>query len=143
MSLEKLIKDRAYWVAEKKRLKEEGVIESTKCLKVTLVKRIGGSPLFSDDHEFVELKGKTCFQEASEIYKELNDEESAYYGIHIPFNDIWYRGEDHEVDFKPCAHCENVRQLKRKRAYAGRRIGAIHASLTRIGNRLNIEDNQQ
>jgi hypothetical protein len=124
--LEKLIKDRAYWVAEKKRLKQVMALKLSECE--------GGD--FDDiiTHEYIaENAGnsfETCINNAWHAVNILNREGGDFYG----FNEI--------LENYGCEKCNEARSIKYEIGNAGSRIGGIHSTMTKIGNRLNKETTQ-
>jgi hypothetical protein len=51
------------------------------------------------------------------------------------FDEIFSGTSTH--DFEACDHCKKVRDLKKKRTYAKRRLGAIRAAMTRVGRNID------
>lgn len=113
--LEKLMADHAYWTAERKRLKEEGSEEYSKCERANSP-RYGWLP--------------TCLQHAYSEWQTLHKDN--------PFDQYQYDEILEEEGY--CTHCQRTRELKRQRAIAGQRLGAVRSAITRIGNRLLNEE---
>lgn len=110
--LAKLIKDHAFWSDEFKRLKLEGEVEASQC---TSDRTDGGNLTVS------------CIQYAYEEFSfQPADEEGRFQHDYVKvFNSI-----------EPCQHCRNVRQLKKERVLARRKLGQIRGVMTRIGRTL-------
>lgn len=112
-SIEKLIADHAYWSDEFRRLKAEGKIEYGSCAN----KR---------------APQESCIGLVYNEVASLNEESMPYDGY--SFDEVWENGE---VDI--CDHCRKLRELKKKRIAASRKLGGIRAAMTRIGRRINDE----
>lgn len=135
-NLKNLIAGHAYWSDKKKELAQKGSIELSKCLK-TKVKAVPISA--QDEIEFLPIGtlsysiGKNCIELAID---KLNQDrvENLYQGF--SFYEAW--GE-----IGPCEHCIKVRELKKERTKASRRLGNIRAAMTRIGRNIEYKDNKK
>lgn len=124
--LERLARKHAYWSDLRERFRKEGLEELNICDNYEL-DRIGG---------FSVPRGKNCIEQ---IYDSWKGEESDHYHEYCelpPFEEVWDQSVEAGV---VCVHCQKVRELKKKRAEAGRRLGIIRGALTRIGRRLASE----
>lgn len=126
--LERLIADHAYWADEWKRLKQLGSEELRKCNGSKRTKHT------ESDKSFSWYSGLTCFDVAIGIFKDQGSRYYCYDGY--SFDEIWIGCFE---DFEPCEHCKKVRELKKERGKAGRKLGQIRGTLTKIGRRLNAE----
>lgn len=98
---EKLLMGHAHWTAERKRLKAEGCESMSKCVQL------------ADGN-------KSCI---AEIYHDWQSAEVNEWGeISITYDELWVEGIE---EGRVCEHCQSVRELKRQRMNAGRRLGAV------------------
>ena len=106
----KLISDHAFWSDEAKRLKEAGKAEFEKCTSL-------------DENKL------TCINMAYQDWD--NDKSNGF--CSVSFEDVYAelisRGEI-------CAHCIEVRNLRKQRMTARRRLGQIRSAITMAGRKI-------
>jgi len=136
-NLEKLIVDHAYWSDKRNELKRLGGIEISKCngsqrkFVKSNIKDIFGI----GDH----FQGPNCIDHAYASYKEELSGYAEYYGgENMTFEEIWQGNleGDNGEPWLPCEHCKKVRELKAERVKAGRRLGQIRGTMTKLGRKL-------
>jgi len=128
MSIQKLVADHAHWADEIRRLKKAGEDEAVQCIHlekstIKAAKSIGSVPL---------MFGTNCIQRA---WDELQEERAA-----DPFERWEYDEIFEDMEPEPCEHCRKVRELRRERMRASKRLGAVRAAITRVGRRLKQEE---
>ena len=123
-NLENLIAGHAYWSDKKRELKEKGAIEASSC---------EGLDTCEDNHNQIIGIGKTCIQETIDELDSIRAENPYEY---YSFNEVW---DNKVAEDEICQHCINVRELKKERSKASRRLGAIRAAITKIGRNLDYK----
>jgi hypothetical protein len=123
VSIQKLVADHAYWADEIRRLKKAGEDEAAQCVHL----KAGTAP-----EEIPMTFGTNCIQRA---WDELQKERTADPLERWEYDEIF---EDMEPE--PCEHCRKVRELRRERMRASKRLGAVRAAITRVGRRLKQEE---
>lgn len=115
--LEKLVADHAYWSDKIRELKKAGSFNYFECIKISAKKN-----------------KKPCIDAAIEHLNQTREENphDSY-----SFEEIW---ENLDCEGDICQHCKNVRHLKKRRVMASRKLGGIRAAITRVGRRLNAEE---
>ena len=121
MNLEKLIKDRAFWVEEKKRLKQLMALKLSECEGGDFDDTITNEYISKNAGNYFE----TCINNTWHTVNILNREGGDFYS----FNEI--------LENYGCEKCNEARSIKYEIGNAGRRIGGIHSAMTRIGRKLN------
>ncbi len=126
MRIQKLVVNHAFWADEIQRLKKAGQDEAARCiyLEPSSITRAGtGLQL---------MFGTNCIQRA---WDELQKERTAHPFEHWEYDEIFENMEP-----EPCEHCRKVRELRRERMKASKRLGAVRAAITRVGRRLQAEE---
>ncbi|WP_116364441.1 hypothetical protein [Parahaliea mediterranea] len=118
MKHQQLFIDHAYWTAERKRLQEAGSEEMSKCDRVQ-----AGLERFK-------FNEKTCIESVHEAWRSQPGDP---YSGGPSFEEDWLEAIS---EGSVCEHCINVRDLRKQRMAAGRKLGGIRSAITRIGQRL-------
>lgn len=128
MRIQKLIADHAYWADEIRRLKKAGQEAAAACiyLEASTIKAASSNGSRSLMH------GTNCIERAWNELQEIRTEN--------PFEGYSYDEVFEEMEPEPCEHCRKVRDLRRERMRASKRLGAVRAAITRVGRRLQMEE---
>ena len=126
MSVESLLIKQARLSDLRRELKAEGCEEASKCVRLKSQK-IG-------DCEW--SVGESCISEAYQGWKDECAEAAFNHCSGPDFDEVWQIYVD---DGEACEHCQNVRDLKRQRMEAGRKLAGVRAAITKVGRRLAKE----
>lgn len=128
MSIQKLVADHAFWADEIRRLKKAGQEEAAACiyLEASTIKAASSNGSRSLMH------GTNCIERA---WNELQEERAVSPFEHWEYDEIF-----ENLEPEACEHCRKVRELRRERMNASKRLGAVRAAITRVGRRLQEEE---
>lgn len=113
-----LIASHAYWAGEVKKLKEEGSKEFNLCEK--------SGP---------QTNYENCI--GQQLNKWKLSMAVTEWADRVDFNNFYLEAVScGEV----CEHCQRLRELKDKRSFASKRLGQVRSAITRIGNKLNSDN---
>lgn len=124
MSIETLLIKQARLSDLRRHLKAQGAAEAEMCENG---KRSVGQV------EHLLMGGGSCIGDVYQGWKDCADADP--YG-EPSFEEIW---EDAVLEGDVCQHCQNVRELKKRRMQAGRELAGVRAAITRVGRRLARE----
>ena len=115
-----LIASHAYWAGEVSKLKAEGKKEFNLCET--------SGPQTNYENCIGQQLNKWKFCMADAEWADIVD-----------FNNFYSEAvSSGEV----CEHCQRLRELKDKRSFASKRLGQVRSAITRVGNKLN-QDNEK
>lgn len=133
-NLKRLFRDHAYWADERKRLKREGEEAAEKCERVqqavqaVTLKNLAAISSTENCISYV-------FSEVRELNRDCPPFDDGY-----SYEEVWH---NLLAEGEVCEHCQRVRELKKQRMYAGTRLGAVRAAITRVGRKLQSEAPEQ
>lgn len=117
-----LFANHAYWAGEVSKLKAEGKKEFALC-----------------EASGPETNYENCIGIQFKKWKSDINETKTQYDDFISFEEFYSEAvSGGEV----CEHCQRLRELKDKRTFASKRLGQVRSAITRIGNKLNSDDNK-
>jgi len=138
---QKLIMQYAYYSDLIKDLKNKGGEEYILCLGVdTRTTTLGNKPFEAEKwEEMYQLKKPNarvnCIQNAIDWMKDSHTEGDYWVTFDEAFSDA-------DAEGLVCAHCHEVRRLKRERMKAIAHLGAIRGAMTKMGRKLAEEAGQ-
>lgn len=131
MSIDSLIIKHAELADLKRELKAKGAEEIGLCSNRNRTEINGLPGMFFND-------GPSCIDSVFEGFKGAMNEASEF-GDQVFFEDAW---SDSVAEGEVCQHCQNVRELKRRRVKASSDLGQIRGAITRVGRRLSREKSE-
>ncbi len=122
--MKRLMASHAYWAEQVKELRRRTSESLDNCTRVQPIQGSQGFPL-CPMHD-------NCIENA---YQEWKASDSPYDGG-PSFEEVW---GDMIEEGEVCIHCQRTRQLKKRRAEAGRRLGQVRSAITKAGRKFQEE----
>lgn len=124
--LQRLAMEHARWSRVKRETKKEaGQIE---CKRQSTD---GLSPLHDTEEYFNATSRENCIERVYRLVSNINAEQP--YDDQVSFDDVW----DEEIILgNVCPGCVRIRELKRQRVDASRKLGQIRSAITKAGEHL-------
>lgn len=125
-NLERLAMQHAKWSRVKREAKSAA--SQAYCKRQSIE---GLSPLHDAEDYLRAQEQENCIERVYRLVSDMNAEQP--FDIQVNFDDVW---QDELAGGNVCQQCIRIRELKRQRVEASRKLGQIRSAITKAGDHL-------